>query len=88
MPIKITAYRCAHACGRIRVSEKRIAKHELTCCRNPARRACKTCCHDRLMEDEGYGVGAFKYCGIDKNQSKMVMAVDCQWWEANDQKGE
>lgn len=37
---------CDFKCGRVSPDRKWIEKHELTCFKNPARRACKTCEHD------------------------------------------
>jgi hypothetical protein len=44
MPIKVDAYVCQFRCGqRVAIKKASIETHELTCFKNPLRRACKTC---------------------------------------------
>jgi hypothetical protein len=55
MPLKVAAYRCEFGCGR-RVTTDRadVLKHEQTCFRNPARRACKTCRFEEREDGDWY----------------------------------
>ena len=84
MPRAIQTFACDWRCGRVNVRRAKIVKHEATCARNPARRACKTCIHN--MKDPEF-VG----CWLDtlapagapaRIPDGKAMAFNCQDWEA------
>ena len=74
MPEKMTAYRCAHKCGRkILANRKEMVEHEKRCFYNPSTKSCKTCIHSE--NDEGY------YCLIDKLPEGKAAVTNCGFWE-------
>lgn len=92
MPEEIKAYRCSFHCGRIRRRPSGVAIHELTCFKNPARRACKTCKHEQIERDEVYTGHAWgeptysqgaPYRVCDKDAlGELTIRSDCPTWEA------
>lgn len=95
MPRKIPKPRwgCDFKCGRVCSDKKWIEKHEQTCFKNPARRACKTCKHDvkgRIDEESNDC-----YCALDfgkpedetlrrYDSNSITCRVDCPAWEPKD----
>ena len=83
MPRLITTPRwgCDFKCGRVTRDKKWIEKHEQTCFKNPARRACKTCKHD--IKEKGEGGNC--YCAVDADRpyadGKITCRCDCPEWE-------
>ncbi len=86
MPEAITAYRCVHKCGRVRVKRSAIAHHEAICFRNPAVRACQTCAHQMPAEAAEYCDGRMTYegcgpwCGHELADDNPTPRKDCPLW--------
>lgn len=85
MPKQVTAYTCSFSCGRrAQTSRKAVEKHELTCAKNPARRACKICKHKRygdLPADVPNAVVTGPLCALKELPYGHLMRFDCPSWE-------
>lgn len=90
MPREVKAYACIYRCGvKVVLDPKAMAKHELNCFANLARRACKTCRHDHKRPDP-----EDCYCEWDiheqddrllrrvaPNGTAITCRADCPDWE-------
>lgn len=78
MPREVKAYACAFRCGgRVSTRLKSVEAHERTCASNPARRACRTCLHQRG------GLDPWE-CELDLVPAGAMMAWDCTSWKPNE----
>lgn len=84
MPNPVRAYSCSWGCHRrVLTSKATMAKHELTCAKNPARRACKTCEHRRsacLSSDRPGVVQVEASCAVHALPYARYMAYNCEKW--------
>lgn len=51
---QVTAFQCEYCLRHVGMNKHHVRKHETTCFKNPARRACPTCkFEDRIIEERG-----------------------------------
>jgi hypothetical protein len=83
MPRPITPPRwgCNFKCGRVSPDKKLVEKHELTCFKNPARRACKTCKHDCISRCHDCDDAFDQWCAVDARPEGVNAMADCSAWE-------
>jgi hypothetical protein len=85
-PYETTRHRCDY-CRRSYAAKHAANKHEASCWRNPASRACLTCAHydaDAGMYEErcAKGIGEWVY-GIDpEDPGCYQIATSCPGWES------
>lgn len=83
MPRLITTPRwgCDFRCGYVSPKKANIEKHEKTCFRDPAKRACKTCKHDRIrtFTDDA----PEKWCEAGARPEGAEAVTGCEAWEPN-----
>ena len=84
MPVKVTAFICQFRCGtRPSMKSATTTQHETRCFKNPDRKACQTCKHDKTYteafdQETGEGGRIFE-CGADSEISERQF--NCSKWE-------
>jgi len=88
MPKEVKAYSCSFGCGRrVQMNRKAVEKHEETCAKNPARRACKICKHKRYGDLPADMPGAVVYepiCAVKALPYGHLLRFDCPQWEPHE----
>jgi hypothetical protein len=93
MPREVVAYCCEFKCGRhATLNRKAVLSHEKTCAKNPARRACKTCAHQKVIKGEPAeldrdvmvypGIPGGYECSVGLLGHRHAMVFDCPSWAA------
>jgi hypothetical protein len=80
MPTRVSMWACYFRCGRVSTKKDSIEKHEPTCFLNPARRACKTCRHEKFFDADG--MKSQRHCMADADLGVKGIQWDCGLWEA------
>ena len=84
---KVKAFICQFRCGKSPAMQSgTVVQHEITCFKNPARKACQTCSNDKTYtephcQETGEGGRIFE-CAADGNITERQF--DCPKWEKKD----